>query len=418
MSRRFWVWSLLTVMSFGGGRQVEAQPDFVYGRQYGTSAEDVLHVPVCDASGNVYVAGWTMGSLEGAQQGEGDALIQKFDAAGKLVWTRQLGVPAEDRLHWMTSDAEGNLIAVGHTKGDFAGSNAGGSDLIVIKMGSDGKLIWKKQFGSEQEDMGRGVCVDAQGAIYVVGGTSGKLGETELKRRDAFLMKLSAGGEKLFVSQFGSNRRDVAQAVTVDEQGRIYLCGTSNGRFGSELYGQQDAFFARLDQTGLVLKVIRFGSDQPDTAQQIVVDRDGNIYVGCSSAGELGGEQQGEGDALLVKFDPAGSRIWARQFGTPGWDGILGLSLNEKVSEHLFVSGCQNYPQCKSFCRVYSKEGELLWSGNYSAQGKTGGTCGKASCVADDGSAYHVGITGGALFADEQGEHDAFLLKLDLLPSF
>jgi hypothetical protein len=44
-----------------------------------------------DGSGNVYIAGWTSGSLGGSNAGYFDAFVSKYDASGTLQWTRQLG---------------------------------------------------------------------------------------------------------------------------------------------------------------------------------------------------------------------------------------------------------------------------------------------------------------------------------------
>jgi hypothetical protein len=49
-----------------------------------------------DAAGNVYLTGVTQGSLGGAFGGGRDAWVAKYDAAGDLLWTRQLATSWDD----------------------------------------------------------------------------------------------------------------------------------------------------------------------------------------------------------------------------------------------------------------------------------------------------------------------------------
>lgn len=120
----------------------------------------------------------------------------------------------------------------------------------------------------------------------------------------------------------------------------------------------------------------------------------------------------------MTKLNENFEIIWTQQFGTPKWDGIMGIDLNDKVSDYILVSGCQNWPSCQSFIRMYKKDGTLLWVKNFIASGKKGGTCGKGVCMDNKGNIYHAGTTGGNLFNTNQGEHDIFLIKQEFDKNF
>ena len=49
-----------------------------------------------DGLGNVYISGYTDGSLGGPNAGGDDAFVSKYDAAGNFQWTQQLGTSATD----------------------------------------------------------------------------------------------------------------------------------------------------------------------------------------------------------------------------------------------------------------------------------------------------------------------------------
>jgi hypothetical protein len=179
--------------------------------------------------------------------------------------------------------------------------------------------------------------------------------------------------------------------------------------------GKTDAFVAKFNKNGEQLKIIQYGTEDYDMTSNITVDNKKNIYIGGSSGGDLEGKQHGEGDGILTKMDETGKILWTRQFGTTKWDGINGIDLEKDKSENIVVSGCQNYPSCQSFIRMYNNNGDLLWVRNFTATGKRGGsTCGKGVCTDEKGYIYHVGMTGANLFNTAQGEHDIYILKLEI----
>jgi sugar lactone lactonase YvrE len=151
-----------------------------------------------------------------------------------------------------------------------------------------------------------------------------------------------------------------------------------------------------------------------DILTGIAIDNEKNIYVGGSSQGNYGSKQQGEGYGFLSKLNQNFEIIWTQQFGINIGEFINGIAFNEQGSENIVVSGCQNWPKCQSFIRMYKKDGSLLWVNNYVAFGKNEGTCGKGICLDKKGNIYHTGYTGGNLFKSiEKPEgHDIFLIKL------
>ena len=89
-----------------------------------------------DASGSIYVAGTTEGTLPGQNNapGAGDAFLRKYDANGTELWTRQFGTPKFDDALAVAVDASGSIYVAGRTFGAFPGQNyAGGADAFVRK---------------------------------------------------------------------------------------------------------------------------------------------------------------------------------------------------------------------------------------------------------------------------------------------
>src|SRR5262245_3220878 len=78
----------------------------------GNNAFQVNAVAV-DSNGNPYVSGRM--DVPGLQGTNADAFVRKYDAAGNVIWTRQIdgGFPAADESASVAIDVFGNAFTVG-----------------------------------------------------------------------------------------------------------------------------------------------------------------------------------------------------------------------------------------------------------------------------------------------------------------
>jgi len=397
---------------------VESQTNFIYGKQFGSDKDCVAFNPVTDRYGNVYIAGSTEGALAGQSFGKTDGFAAKFDSTGKTIWTKQFGTREDDIINWITLDLAGNVYVTGCTNGVFGEKSFGKEDIIVAKFDTNGNIEWQKQFGSDSTDVGNVVYADNRGDVYVSGATKGTMDKLSFGGADCVILTLDSKGNVLRKKQFGTPKGDECQGIT-GEGSDIYICGYTFGDLAARNKGSLDAFIGKFNDKGEEVKLFQFGTDKIDMASHIAVDKEKNIYIGGTTAGDFNGKSLGEGDCFLSKFNSNFEIIWTQQFGTDKWDGINGIALNEKISGNIVVSGCQHWPSCQSFIRMYTNDGSLLWGDNFTANGKNGGTCGKGVCIDDMGSIYHCGNTGGSLFKSiEKPEgHDVILIKLSMCGS-
>jgi Beta-propeller repeat len=100
----------------------------------------------------------------------------KFNAAGSVLLTRQLEPTPTCNctiLQSITVDASGNVYVMGYTDGSFAGfTNAGNYDIVAFKYNAAGTKQWVRQLGAGTNgtilsDIGYAVAVSD--AVYVVG---------------------------------------------------------------------------------------------------------------------------------------------------------------------------------------------------------------------------------------------------------
>lgn len=252
-----------------------------------------------DATGNVYVAGWTLGALPG-QIGAGsrDAFLRKYGPGGEEVWTRQFGSPESDSASGVVVD--GNVYLAGETGGALPGqTSAGRGDAFLRKYAPGGTELWTRQFGyPDSSDAVNSVAVDAEGNVYVAGSTdSPPEGRIDPADSTAFLRKYDSAGGEQWSRLFGETFKFVS-SVVVDGVGNVYVAGSTAG---GKVMG--DAILRKYDPSGEELWTRQFGSPQHDSGSSVAVNQAGNVYVVGLTQGAMSGQTySGMEDAFVVKL--------------------------------------------------------------------------------------------------------------------
>jgi hypothetical protein len=148
--------------------------------------------------------------------GENDYFLAKFTTSGTRLWITAQGSPNSEIGYDVTVDAAGGVYAVGMFENSctFYGmlyTSWGGSDAIMHKYDATGKHLWTKVIAASiGEDAAYGVTVDASGFVYVFGsfsGTAHVLGGVTLASvggLDLFLIKMQPSGTALWSRRYGT----------------------------------------------------------------------------------------------------------------------------------------------------------------------------------------------------------------------
>lgn len=366
--------------------------------QQGTVATDSAKGVAMDSSGNVYLAGSTLGDLDGnLNRGGEDLFLIKYAASGVRQWTRQLGSAASDSANAVAVDGAGNIYLAGSTLGVLPGlgnSSAGGEDLILLKFDSSGALLWSRQFGSVGSDVARGVAVDSGGNVYLAGSTLGGLeGNLNFGGEDLFLIKYAASGARQWTRQLGSNASDRAFGVAVGSSGDIFVAGSTLGALpGNANAGGSDNFLIAYGADGIRRWIRQFGTVAFDAAQAVASDTLGGIYLAGVTSGNLDGQANAGGSDLFVaKYDRSGVRFWSRQLGTVGSDGALGVGA--EASGAVYVTGASS----SGFDGQLSAGGEDLILVKYDGLGNKQWSRQLGTAASEQGRAVAVDRGGNAL---------------------
>jgi hypothetical protein len=165
----------------------DSSGNLVWSRQLGAGIDARAQKISADGLGNVFISGDTTGSLGGPNLGGYDAFVAKYNAAGSLAWCRQFGTSAYDESYALSADGLGSVYVSADTQGSLGGANAGDWDCALSKFDSTGSLLWSRQLGTSSDDYASGVSFDGLGRVYIAGHTFGNLGGPSAGRSDAFL---------------------------------------------------------------------------------------------------------------------------------------------------------------------------------------------------------------------------------------
>jgi hypothetical protein len=214
----------------------------IWTRQFGTSSDDLSFGVSADHLGNVFLAGYSDGNLGGANAGGADAFVTKYDSAGNLVWNRQLGTSGYDVSYGVSADGLGNVYITGYTAGSLGGPNAGEDDAFLAKYDGAGNLLWTRQLGTAILDDGKGVSTDGQGNVYISGYSAGAVGPSpEGNYSYPFVSKYDSSGQLIWTEQLAGNGLDASWAISADGMGHVYISGYTHGNSGDA-----DAFVAKI----------------------------------------------------------------------------------------------------------------------------------------------------------------------------
>ncbi|MBP9673487.1 MAG: SBBP repeat-containing protein, partial [Bacteriovoracaceae bacterium] len=161
------------------------------------------------SAGNFYLTGDTNGGLGGQTlNGSYDAYILKLDSSLSPQWTRLVGVSSFVALgKGIDVDSSENVYMAGYTTGSLPGNTlVGGFDLFLTKYNSSGTQQFLHQLGvSGASSFSEKLIVDSNDNIFIVGRTTGNLGgETLTGTGDAALLKYDASGNRIFTKLLGT----------------------------------------------------------------------------------------------------------------------------------------------------------------------------------------------------------------------
>ncbi|MEJ5327526.1 MAG: hypothetical protein WHU54_04665 [Candidatus Bathyarchaeia archaeon] len=216
--------------SLGGGSDVwvikiSDNGHLTWSKTYDLGMDEAGRAVALQDDNQYFIAGYT----NSAGNGDYDFLLLKIDSEGNLLWNKTYGGAQSDKAYAMLNVTEGFLIV-----GDTRSKGEGDSDAWVIKVDFEGKLIWERTIGGKGFDMPTCITYSTiNGAL--VGGFTFSFGRGY---RDFWLFKIDDEGKVLWQAATGRDGYEEAYGLIEVAENIFVMAGWTNsiGRGAYDFY--------------------------------------------------------------------------------------------------------------------------------------------------------------------------------------
>ncbi|WP_242927120.1 SBBP repeat-containing protein [Pontibacter vulgaris] len=302
------------------------QPDFI-----------ALTDLATDNLGGIYLTGW-VGKI--GVEGSDDFVTLRYNvASGAKVWeSRYNGNDSGDEF----TDDRANAIAVDNAGNVFVAGGSWGPGSIehfatVRYDAATGKQVWdvRTSAGGSGFAAAVDVAVDNKGGVYVTGSSEKREGEGPT-RDFATIRYDAATGNQTWLSRYdgGENYEDSPAALSVDENGGVYVTGSSIKE--PYTFASSDYATVRYDAaTGAQTWAQRYDglANGEDHATDIEIDNKGGVFVTGWSEGI-----ESSFDYATIRYEASsGEQIWVTRSGGIYEDRSLDMAIDSDGV--LYVAG-------------------------------------------------------------------------------
>lgn len=316
-----------------------------------------------DASGNVYVAGYT--TVSGTNT---DVLVIKYDSAGVQKWQQTFtGTAADggaDQAVSLALASDGSVMVAGCLV-----NATSGSDFFAAKLSSsDGTPSWSQSYdgGFNKPDVVNALALTPTDDLVLAG-----YSQNAASNEDCYTVRVPAAGGAVRWSKRNGDPlspppplQDRINAVGLDAAGDVIVTGFTQG-------ANFDIYTAKYDGTTGTAKweVVYNGPyNKNDASYDLKVDSAGDILVAATAS-----DANAVNDALTLKFrGSTGAVAWTKTYNGPANKSdrmtLVGLDPNGNVISSGYSYSSNNTADI--YTAKYDKNtGAMLWEIRYVGDG-------------------------------------------------
>jgi len=273
-------------------------------------------------------------------------------------------------------------------------------DITTVKYSNSGGLLWTASYDGplHVNDTSVALAVDADGSVCVTGYSFGMD-----SGNDCLTVKYGADGQELWVARYDgpAHSADLASSVAIGSDGSVYVGGTSSN---GSLF-DSDAVLIKYDAAGTQEWAFRRNgtANLRDGVVALSLTDDGGAYL----VGEANGSNANTSDFFTCRVEANGNETWYREYAGPvgGRDAAIGVAVDP--ADNAIVTGSVRDPGGFSDTATlkYSPAGDLLWTAT--RDGLAHETDGPAGVAAhSDGTIYVAGVV-----TDRPGDYDVGIAR-------
>ncbi len=256
--------------------------NLIWERHFGGEMQDFAKCAVATGDGGVLLAG----ASESFGDSYLDAYIIKIDKNGKEEWAKIVGGEREDVANGIALTTDGGFVIAGVTQSYGYQSK----DYYIVRFDKHAKQRWTKVLGEDSDDIAKAVVATADGSCVV----TGKTRSYGSKRSDIMVIKVAPNGKLIWQRLFGYKEKEWMNAIVPGDNGGFMMAGQTDS-FG---HGKFDFYIMQLDKEGHSLWGPVYGGELSDKAYALTRTNDGS-YVVVGSTKSYG---KGKEDFFIIKL--------------------------------------------------------------------------------------------------------------------
>lgn len=217
----------------GPGQPAHASPDQISTTALGSSVASVRATAV-SPDGSVYVLANVNAPATGSAAGAQNVALQKYDSAGHLMFSTNLGAANGSSGLSLAVSADGAQVAVaGSVTGSMTAGQAvndpTGANSFVAVYDSTGDQVWTQQDDGLTPNQANAVAFGANGDVYITGQSQTTTGVQPANGpSNSFLQVFSTAGIRIANTSIARGGSNTSSGVAVDGND-VYVAGVQNG---------------------------------------------------------------------------------------------------------------------------------------------------------------------------------------------
>ncbi len=260
-----------------------------FNKSYGGPGDDVGLGMVATPDGGHLVVGSTTSYGPNPGEHTANGHVIRLDSEGQVIWRRSYGGPMNDFFRDVTVLPDGGYLAVGNY--DFGG-NSSTAQIWLSRIAEDGTVIWNKRLGaSSQWEEAHLIRPIGNGDCIIAGTTSTNPGTTS----DILLIKVDMDGQRIWASEYRTSVRESPTGMILLEDGSILIAGI---RY---VIPRSEGFILKMSANGTLLWDRSYSLPSQSLGFTGFSRTGNNTYIAASSKG-------------LIGLDGDGNIVWGRSY--------------------------------------------------------------------------------------------------------
>ena len=216
----------------------------------------------------------------------------------KIIWERDYEVVNNSLINSVIESEDGTFLLVGET----GSPGSGRTKINVLRIASDGTLLWQKVFGKDGDIKFRSVCKSENNGFYVLGtrqdGQSKKL---------IWVIKADANGNLLWEITLAGGDGELVSDIAESSDKGVFICGSKVIKGDHDT----DGWLIKLNKKGAIESQKLLGKRYiDDEFSSIIRDNSGEYIIAGSTSAKMGDEKV----PYFIKVDFRGNKKWEKTF--------------------------------------------------------------------------------------------------------